>query len=97
MHTMYVKSKNDLLKKNMIEKGVQRSYHWYPNQTQTEARKYTIFTIDGIIWGSKVCWELKLEEKWDHMFTSNDSSTTIVSALYERQKLRWQQMFNTCR
>ena len=38
-------------------------------QTQTKARRYSIFTIDGIIWGSKVCRELKLEEKWDRTFT----------------------------
>ena len=37
--------------------------------TQTKAWRYSIFTIDGIIWGSKVCQELRLEEKWDGMFT----------------------------
>ena len=44
-------------------------YEAWKDQTQTKARRYFIFTIDGIIWGSKVCRELKLEEKWDRIFT----------------------------
>ena len=44
-------------------------YEAWKDQIQTKARRYFIFTIDGIIWGSRVYQEIRLEEKWDCMFT----------------------------
>ena len=31
---------------------------------------YAIFTEDGIVWGSMVCRDLRLEEKWECVSTS---------------------------
>jgi len=38
-------------------------YEAWKDETQTKAKRYFIFTIDGIIWGSKACRELILNEK----------------------------------
>jgi len=44
-------------------------YEAWKDETQTKARRYFIFTIDGIIWGSKICRELRLDVKWNRKFT----------------------------
>jgi len=53
-------------------------------QTQTKVWRYSIFAIDGIIWGSKVCQELRLEEKWDCMFTPMIQALKLSQHMFSR-------------
>jgi hypothetical protein len=69
-----VESQSNRKKKVVLIAPYEACKYW----TQTKAWRYSIFAIDGIIWGSKVCGELSLRGVRPCVH-SYDSSTTIVS------------------